>query len=91
MRIFSPILNQSFSSRVIQYVHDRIFERFLPAQEMVPEAGLPEAAFDTMRPGSAQGQILELAYEGDNVAGGGGLDDQMDVVGHDAVAVDSYA
>ncbi len=91
IRIFSPILNQSPSRRVIQNVHDHVLQRFLPAQEVVPEARLPETAFDTMRPGSAQGQILESTHEGDNVAGGGRLDDQMDVVGHYAVAVDSYA
>ena len=44
-----------------------------------------------MRPGSAQGQILVLTHEGDDVAGGGGLDYQVDVVGHHAVGVDSHA
>jgi hypothetical protein len=84
-------VNQAGTDGVLDDVPNDRFELLFSSEEVVVEASLPEGSVDATPPGCALRQVLELADEGHDVAGGGCLEDQVHMVGHDAVGIDEHA
>lgn len=87
--MLAPLCHEACSDRIVQDVRDHPLDVFVGAEEVILEATLPEAADDAMIPCRSLRQVFELAHKRDDVAGWGRIEQQMDVVGHDAVSVNS--